>query len=248
MKTNKILNIEILSVSKNFLLENMLEGVLFTPNVDHLVRLQKDKLFYEAYKKADWIICDSKIVNLAAKFMSKPFVEVIPGSSFFTDFYEFHKNSSSQIFLLGAKEGVAKLAMENINLKTNSTIICDFYSPSFGFENDEIECELIIDKINESEANVLVVGLGAPKQEFWIIKNKDKLKKVKLIMALGATIDFEAGTLKRAPKFFQKLSLEWFYRFLMEPRRLWKRYFSNLSFFYYIFKQKIKVYKNPFLD
>jgi N-acetylglucosaminyldiphosphoundecaprenol N-acetyl-beta-D-mannosaminyltransferase len=246
MKKKRILNIEILSVTKDFLLENMNEGVLFTPNVDHLVRLQKDKSFYEIYQKADWVICDSKIVNLGAKFLSKPFVEVIPGSSFFTAFYEYHKKSNNKIFLLGAKEGVAKLAMQNINKKTNSTIICDFYSPSFGFETNEEECNLIIDKINASEANILVVGLGAPKQEFWIMKNKDKLNNIKLLMALGATIDFEAGTLKRAPKIFQKLSLEWFYRFLMEPKRLWRRYLGNFSFFYYIFKQKFNSYKNPF--
>ncbi len=246
MKKNRILNIEILSITTEFLLENMHEGVLFTPNVDHLVRLQKDKSFFEIYKKADWVICDSKIVNLGAKFLSNPFLEVIPGSSFFTAFYDYHKNSTNKIFLLGAKEGVAKLAMYNINKKTNSTIICDFYSPSFGFETNQEECNLIIEKINASDSNILVVGLGAPKQEFWIMKNKDKLKNIKLFMALGATIDFEAGTLKRAPKIFQKLSLEWFYRFLMEPKRLGKRYLKDVSFFWYIIKQKTKMYKNPF--
>lgn len=244
----KILNINILSIELNDFLHQLDKGVIFTPNVDHLVKLQKDIEFYKAYENSDWIICDSKIVSLASKFLNNPIKEVIPGSSFLPAFYEFHKNNNDiKIFLLGAAEGVAIQAMENINKKTGRKIVIDAYSPSFGFEKDNEECLKIVELIKNSEATVLVVGVGAPKQEIWINKYKDYLPNIKIFMALGATIDFEAGNVKRAPAFFQKFYLEWFYRLIQEPKRLWKRYLvDDMSFFYYIFKQKLGLYKNPF--
>jgi N-acetylglucosaminyldiphosphoundecaprenol N-acetyl-beta-D-mannosaminyltransferase len=248
MLSNTILNVEIASIGLTELLEELSEGVLFTPNVDHLVKLQKDKEFYDTYQQADWVICDSKILNVAARFLNKPFQEVIPGSSFLPAFYTHRKNDKDiKMFLLGAKEGVALKAKENINEKVGWNIVTDVYSPSFGFEKNEAECNAIIDVINKSGCNVLVVGVGAPKQEKWIIKYKDRLPNVKIFMALGASIDFEAGTVKRAPQFYQKFHLEWLYRIFKEPRRLWKRYFiDDMPFFYYILQNKLGVYKNPF--
>ncbi|MTH18077.1 WecB/TagA/CpsF family glycosyltransferase [Flavobacterium sp. LC2016-01] len=243
-----ILNISVRSIKLDDLLKLLCKGVLITPNVDHLVKLQKDKEFYNVYKKADWVICDSNFVNLAAKILGTSLLEVIPGSSLLPAYYNYHKNNRNiQIFLLGAKEGVALKAQKNINQKVGWDIVSGAFSPSFGFENNEIECNQIIKIINESKCNVLVVGVGAPKQEKWIMKYKEKLPNIDLFMALGATIDFEAGNIKRAPVLFQKLYLEWFYRFLVEPRRLWRRYFiEDPLFFWYIFKQKTGIYKNPF--
>jgi len=247
-KKVKILNIDIHNLTKKELLENLSEGVLITPNVDHLVKLQKDKKFYEVYQKADLVICDSKIVALALKFLGTPIKETIPGSSFFTSFYTYHKdNDNVKIFLLGAAEGVAEKAMQRINEHIGRKIIVHAHSPSFGFEKNEEECNEIIEKINATDATVLLVGVGAPKQEKWIYKYKDKFTHVKLFMPLGATIDFEAGNIKRAPKIFQKFALEWFYRMCIDPKRLVKRYLiEDLPFFYYLLKQKLGLYKNPF--
>jgi len=243
-----ILNIKINSIYLNDLLRKMKEGVVFTPNLDHLVKLQKDEEFYNAYKKADWIICDSKIMYFFSNFFNKKIKETIPGSSLLPEFYYYHKNNENvKIFLLGATEGVAEMAKNKINSKLNRTMIIGCHSPTFGFEKNEEECGKIVNIINNSKANVLVVGLGAPKQEKWIVKYKDKLPKVKIFMALGATIDFEAGNITRAPKVFQFVGLEWFYRLIKEPRRLWKRYLiDDMSFFYLIIKQKLGIYKNPF--
>lgn len=246
-RTIRLLNLNIHSISLKALLDNLNEGVVFTPNVDHLVKLQKDERFYKTYKCANWIVCDSKIVNLAAKFLKEPFEEVIPGSSLLPAFYEYHKeNEDTKIFLLGAVEGVALKAMDIINKKVGRPIVVGAHSPSFGFENNKDECEKIIDIINESEANVLVVGVGAPKQENWIFDYKDKFSKIKIFMALGATLDFEAGNINRAPTIFQKLSMEWLYRLLKEPKRLWKRYLvDDMPFFLLVLKQKLNIYKNP---
>jgi len=248
MRKIQILNINILSIDLNSLLNSLTEGILFTPNVDHLMKLQKNKEFYRAYQQADYIICDSKIILLASKFLNTPIKEAIPGSSFFPAFCEYHKyNKKIKIFLLGSAPGVADLAKQRINDRIGRTIITGSHSPSFGFDKNEEECSYIVNLINTTDANVLIVGVGAPKQEIWIYKYKDQLPQIKLFMSLGATIDFEAGVRKRANKIFQRLSLEWLYRMCIEPKRLVKRYLiDDMPFIYYIFKQKIKKYKNPF--
>lgn len=248
MDTTKILNVDILSLTQKELLEKLDKGVLITPNVDHLVKLQRDKEFYEVYQQAEWVVCDSKILYLLSKLLKHPLPEAIPGSSFFTAYYLYHKNDPNcKIFLLGAKEGIARKAMEQINRRVGRPIIVGAHSPSFGFEKDENECSKLVDIVNRSGANVLVVGAGAPKQEKWIMKYRKEMSGVAIFMALGATIDFEAGTLKRAPAFWQRMGMEWLYRCLKEPKRLFKRYFvDDMLFFYYFAKQLLGLYKNPF--
>lgn len=244
----QILNIKIQSITQQELLANLNKGVLITPNVDHLVKLQKDKEFYDVYQQAEWVICDSKILYLLSKLLKNPLPEAIPGSSFFTAFYEYHKDDPNcKIFLLGAAEGIAAKAMERINQKVGRNIVVGAHSPSYGFEKKTEECEELIRIINESGANVLLVGVGAPKQEKWIVKYRNHMSKIDIFMGLGATIDFEAGTLKRAPIFWQKIGMEWLYRCLKEPKRLFKRYFiDDMKFFYYFGKQLLGLYKNPF--
>lgn len=235
MKTIDFLNTKIQVTTQKELLKNLKKGVLITPNVDHLVKLQTDKDFYDVYQKAEWVVCDSKILYLMSKLLKEPLPEAIPGSSFFTAFYEYHKDDPKcKIFLLGAAEGIADKAMKRINEKIGRNIVVGAHSPSYGFEKKEKECEELINIVNNSEANVVLVGVGAPKQEKWIMKYKDRMPNVDIWMALGATIDFEAGTLKRAPLIWQKCGMEWLYRCIKEPKRLFKRYFvDDMKFFYY---------------
>ena len=144
-------------------------------------------------------------------------------------------------------DGVAVKAMGNINHKVGREMVVGAYSPSWGFEKKPQENTRIYDMINASGANVVLVGVGCPKQEKWIFAHKNNMPGVDIWMALGATIDFKAGNIRRAPKIFQKLYLEWFYRFLMEPKRMFRRYFvDDMLFFYYFAKQLLGIYKNPF--
>lgn len=246
----KILNVNILSTTRNELLSDLKRGVFITPNLDHLVKLQEDREFYNLYQRAEWVVCDSKILYLASKLLKKSLPEAIPGSSFFTAFYQYHKdNPDCKIFLLGAMDGVAQKAMEKINHQIGRQIVVGAMSPSYGFEKKQDENELIYKTINESGANVVLVGVGCPKQEKWIFAHKDNMPSVDIWMALGATIDFEAGNIKRAPKIYQKLAMEWFYRFLKEPKRMFKRYFiDDMKFFWYFGKQLLGIYKNPFAE
>lgn len=244
----RILNANLLSITRTELLKVLKCGVLITPNLDHLVKLQHDREFYELYHKAEWVVCDSKILYLCSFLLKNRLPEAIPGSSFFTAFYRYHKDDPDcRIFLLGAMDGVAQKAMARINEAVGREMVVGAMSPSLGFENKEAENELICRTVNSSGANVVLVGVGAPKQEKWIFRHKDRMPGVSLWMALGATIDFEAGNIKRAPKVFQVLAMEWFYRFLKEPRRMFRRYFvDDMKFFWYFGKQLLGKYRDPF--
>lgn len=245
-----ILNVRVDDITQQELLEQLNEGVLVTPNVDDIMKHQHDKEFHKMASKAEFSVCDSKILLLSSKFLGKGLREAIPGSSFFPKYCEYHaKDENIKVFLLGAKEGVAAKAAKNINNKIGRNIIVGTYSPPFGFERKKEECQKIITEISKTDATVVLVGLGNPKQTKWIYKYKDKLPQINLYLALGATIDFEAGNIKRAPKIFQKLALEWIYRMCKDPKRLVRRYLiEDMPFFYYLALQLLGLYKDPFAE
>ena len=248
MEKIRTLNVDILDITSDELLDRLDEGVLVTPNIDHLVKLQRDRDCYRIYRQAEWGVCDSRVLSLLTRLSRRPIREAIPGSSFFTSYYMYHRNDPDcRIFLLGAAEGVADKAMARINAAVGRQIVVGAHSPSFGFENNDAECRAIVDIVNRSGANVVLVGVGAPKQEKWIDRWKGEMPGVKLWMALGATIDFEAGNIRRAPRAWQKMGMEWFYRFVCEPRRLFRRYFvDDPRFFYYYVRQLAGIYRDPF--
>jgi N-acetylglucosaminyldiphosphoundecaprenol N-acetyl-beta-D-mannosaminyltransferase len=243
----KILNVAIDNLSQAELLEQVKQGIIFTPNVDHLVKLQSDPDFLKAYSIADYRVCDSKLLCYFAQFLGSPIKEKISGSDFFPSFYRYHKNNHDiRIFLLGARDGVAQQAQAKINEKVGREIIVATYSPPFGFENNDTECQKIVNLINQSGATVLAIGVGAPKQEKWIYQYRHQLPNINIFLAVGATIDFEAGHKPRAPKWVSELGLEWLFRLISEPKRLWKRYLvDDTRIFWLVLKQKYKLYQPP---
>jgi N-acetylglucosaminyldiphosphoundecaprenol N-acetyl-beta-D-mannosaminyltransferase len=248
MRQVHLLNIGIHNLTMIELLEKLrLGGIVFTPNVDHLMKLQHDYEFYRAYQSVDFKVCDSRVLVYASYFLGTPVQEKISGSDLFPAFYTYYQNDPSvKIFLLGAAPGIAEAARTRINDKVGRNMVIAAHSPSYGFEKSESECQAIIDQINRSGATVLAVGVGAPKQELWITKYKDQLPNVKTFLAIGATIDFEAGTVQRSPRWMSDVGLEWLFRILCEPKRLWKRYFvHDLPFFWLIFQQRFRGYRNP---
>ena len=249
MQTIQLLNVSIDNLSLDELLTQLAQqgGVVFTPNVDHLMKLQHDAEFERIYQSATYRVCDSQILMYAAKLMGEPLKEKISGSDLLPAFYTRYAHcEDTTIFLLGAAEGVARTAQTNINQKVGRQMVVDAYSPSFGFENDEQECQYILERINESGATVLAVGVGSPKQEKWIAKYKDQLPNVKVFLAIGASIDFEAGEKPRAPQWMSELGLEWAYRLASEPQRLWKRYLlEDLPIFGLLLQQKLGLYQAP---
>jgi N-acetylglucosaminyldiphosphoundecaprenol N-acetyl-beta-D-mannosaminyltransferase len=224
-ETVKILDVEIDNLSPQEFLAQLKRGVVYTPNVDHLMKLQHDAEFMAAYQQADYRVCDSQVLLYAAQFLGKPIKAKISGSDLFPLFCEHHRdNPDIQIFLLGGGPGVAQQAQERINARTGRPIIVAAHSPSFGFEKNIDEGQEILQRIRRSGANVLVVGVGAPKQEIWIAQHRAALPQIDIFLAVGAAIDFEAGNKPRAPEVISDLGMEWLYRLWSEPRRLWRRY------------------------
>ena len=236
-----ILDVDIDNLSREELLERLDTdgGVVVTPNVDHLMKLQHDEEFRDVYSAVDYRVCDSKILMYAAQFLGTPLCDKISGSDLLPWFCDHNSdNPDVKIYLLGAAPGVAELAQQRINARVGREIIVESHSPTYGFEKSPEECEAIVERIRASSANVLVVGVGAPKQEKWIVKHRDKLPNIKTFLAVGAAIDFEAGHKPRSPEFVTELGLEWLYRTMSEPKRLWRRYLiEDMPFFKLLFQQ-----------
>jgi exopolysaccharide biosynthesis WecB/TagA/CpsF family protein len=214
------------------------------------MQLQKKQDFYSVYQKADYKVCDSKIVLYASHFLKTPIKEKIAGSDLFPAFCKHYQHDENvKIFLLGSQPEVVKTAQRKINAKIGRNIVVAAHSPSFGFEKNEQECREIVNLINSSEATVLAIGVGAPKQEMWIAKYKEELLKINTFLAIGATIDFEAGYVKRSPRWMSEAGLEWLYRLMKEPKRLWKRYFFDaIPFLFLIIQQRLNLYSNPWSE
>ncbi len=244
METLQILNLKVLNVTNHELLDIFKSGVLVPVNTDVVMKVQKDEHFRKLIKmNSDCLfVMDSQVIRiLHFLFFQKTFKAKISGSDFLPMFCQYHRNNPEiKIFLLGAAPGVAALAQKNLNNKAGRKVVVGNLSPSFGFEGNQVECERIIEEINSSNATVLAVGLGCPKQEKWILNHRDRLPKVKMSIAVGATLDFQAGAVKRAPDWISKIGLEWAFRFAMEPKRLYRRYFvENFPFIWHIFRQRL---------
>ena len=194
-----------------------------TPNVDHIVKLEEDKEFQEVYENADLILTDGMPLIWISKLKRNPIKEKVSGSDLFPRVCELASKKGYKVFLLGAAEGIANKAALNLKKKYSELNIVGTYSPSYGFEQNDDEISEIIKIIRKVKPDILAVGLGAPKQEKFIYKYRCDLN-VPISLAIGASIDFEAGNIKRAPKCMQNLGLEWLYRLFKEPKRMFKRY------------------------
>ena len=209
-----------------------------TPNVDHIVKLETDKELQDVYKDADLILTDGKPLIWISKLYKTPIKEKISGSDLFQLLCEMAAEKGYNMFFLGAGEGVANKAAQNLTNKFPKLNIVGTYSPPFGFEKDKKEIEKIINMVNKANTQILIVGLGCPKQEKFIHKYRKELN-VPISLGLGASLDFEAGNIKRAPKWMSDNGLEWLYRLSKEPKRMFKRYIvDDLKIFKLIFKYK----------
>jgi exopolysaccharide biosynthesis WecB/TagA/CpsF family protein len=224
-------------------------GVVFTVNPDHLFHLQGNAAFVRAYRSADIITVDSHYVRLAMRLLGRPVVNRLPGSDIVPAFCaRSAANPEVRIFLLGARPGVAQTAREAMNARAGRELVVGAHGPSMNFVNDAAEIDAVIEMIVASGANVLLVGLGAPKQEVWIASVRHRLPQVRVMMGVGATIDYEAGTVKRAPVILRRLGLEWTYRVSTEPRRYLMRYVRSSRFLWWMLMDRLGHYKDPFAD
>lgn len=197
-----------------------------TPNLDHIVTLENDQEFLKVYLNADLVLADGKPLIWISKFLKTPIREKISGSDFFPNMCGMCAEKGYSVFILGAAEGVAEKAAQNLCKKYYGLKIAGTYSPPLEFEKNENELKKIKDFIREAKPDVLAVSLGSPKGEKFIYKHL-KEYGVSLGISIGATIDFEAGNVKRAPKWMADHGLEWLFRITQDPKRLAKRYWND---------------------
>ena len=202
---------------------------------------RKDVLFSEALQKGDVLIPDGISIVKACRFLnakSQP-KERIAGWDLFV--YEMEKLNrvGGKVMFLGSSDAVLNLIRQRVAEKYPK-IEVDTYSPPYKPEFSDEDNEAMISAINHSNPDLLWIGMTAPKQEKWAYTHLDRLDVHCHIGTIGAVFDFFAGTMKRAPERWQRAGLEWLYRLLSEPRRMWRRYFiGNAKFIYYIMVEKI---------
>lgn len=241
----RMLNVWVDNLSMKELMNKLESGVVFTLNPDHLYHLQRNRAFYDAYRQADFITSDSKYVYWGLSWVGRKIQEKVSGSDLVPAYCAHHcKDPAVRVYLLGAAPGVAQKALENINARCGRAVVIGAHSPSMQFVNDAHEIADVIRVINDSGATCLVIGLGAPKQEIWITKYRLAMPRVKVFMGVGATIDYEAGAVKRAPRWMTRIGLEWLYRITTEPSRYWRRYLRDMEYFWLLFLDSLGNYKS----
>ncbi len=202
-------------------------------NVAKIVNMQKDPTLTESVKACDVINIDGMGVVFGARFLGFDVPERVAGVDLFHELLRMSAKRDFPIFLLGATEEVVTIAAKKVKEQNPNLTIAGFNDGYFW--DDE---EAVVNKIRESGAKLLFVAITSPKKENFINKWQDQLG-VNFVMGVGGTFDVAAGKVKRAPIWMQNYGLEWFYRVLQEPRRMWKRYLiTNVKFLFLLLKEK----------
>jgi N-acetylglucosaminyldiphosphoundecaprenol N-acetyl-beta-D-mannosaminyltransferase len=202
-----------------------------TPNVQHTMVFQENAEFRAAYASASLVIADGWPLVASSRLFGTPLPERVAGSDLLPGLFDVARAEQPRsVYLLGAAPGVGEVAARMIQARWPHVRVVGHYSPPVGFERNEAENRSILTRIADAEPDLLVVGLGAPKQELWTYRFKNELR-AKVALCLGGTIDFMAGATKRAPNWVRQARLEWFHRALSEPRRLGRRYAEHAVLF-----------------
>ncbi len=240
----KILNTTIHNLSMKETLSIIDEAIIDENQIHHvvvnagkIVALQEDKQLRESVNNSDIINADGQAVVWASKVLNKPLKERVAGIDLMISLVELAAKNNYKIFLFGAKEEVVSEVASIYSAKYNNNIIAGYRNGYF----NKMDEPSIAKEIAESGAQILFVAITSPIKENFLYNHRTLLNEVNFIMGVGGSFDVIAGITKRAPVWMQKMGFEWFYRFLQEPKRMWKRYLvGNSKFIYLVFKEKIK--------
>lgn len=202
-------------------------------NVAKLVNMHKDPTLAESVKSCDVINIDGVGVVWGARFCGHDIPERVAGIDLFYNLLAMSTKREFPIFLLGAKEDVVKKTVEVVKELYPNLIVAGYHHGYF-WDNEEV----LVNEIRESGAKLLFVAITSPRKENFINKWQDRLG-VNFVMGVGGTFDVVAGKVKRAPVWMQNTGLEWFYRVIQEPGRMWKRYLvTNSQFAWLLLKER----------
>ena len=207
MEKVEIFGVKIDDLTMDGALEKI-KGFVVLSYSEFIIRAQKDEEFKNILNSADFCLCESRGLYLVSKFLDKKLKENVNGVELIQQLSQKSKIKSQKLFLFGSKEDVVKKTAE----KLGSAVI--------GFEHGYQDEKRVIERINFTKPDVLLVGLGSPKQEKFIYENLKKMPSVKLAIGVGGAFDFISGHRKRAPKFMQKIGLEWLWRMILGQKKL----------------------------
>ena len=239
VKVSNIANNDLLDTLAQCIHEKQKVQVCITP-VNSVLAAIKDPEVLNIYNNAEIVLCDGMPIKWASSFLNTPIQERITGLDLLPDLVELCAKNNFSVFLLGASPGVGDKLKETICHRYPNCKVVGVYVPPFmkvfsGEENDKM-----IAAVNEAAPDVLLVSLTAPKQDIWIAQNKNLLN-ASVQVGIGGAFEVMAGLAKRAPKWMQSAGLEWLFRFIQEPKRLFRRYFIEAPLFIpLVIKQKFK--------
>ena len=222
------------------------KAITVTPNLDFLRLAYKNEKVKEVMNNADYSTVDGKPILWIAKWIKeKDFKYKVSGSDLSMKVLDLLEKRSGSLFLFGGKDGVAEKAKERINKDYPHINVVGALTPTFGYEKDDTLCKQYIEEINKGNANVVFLCTGCPKTEIFFDTYRDLFNNA-VYFSVGATIDFIAGNIKRAPVWMSNVGLEWLYRLFSDFRRLFKRYWLDgwflikLWFICHFNKKKVK--------
>ncbi|MGB6084236.1 WecB/TagA/CpsF family glycosyltransferase [Moheibacter sp.] len=206
-------------------------------NANKVVLLQKDLELRNSVNSADIINIDGAGVLWGAKILGKPVKERVTGIDLMEAVLKMAQKENFKVYFLGAKEEIVKTLVDLYSEKYGENIISGYQN---GYFNNQNEPE-IVNIIAQSNPQILFVAMPSPKKENFLYKYRKDFSDINFIMGVGGSFDVLAGKVSRAPVWLQKMGMEWFYRLIQEPKKMWKRYLiGNLSFIYLILNSKIK--------
>ena len=206
-------------------------------NAGKVVLMQTDEELYESVVSCDIINADGQSIVWAARLLGQKLPERVAGADLMPNLVRLAHKKNYKCFFFGAKEAVVKKVVDIYTEKYGPEIIAGYRN---GYYTKEEEAG-IADQIADSGAHLLFVAIPSPKKENFLYAYKDVLKKVNFTMGVGGTFDVITGVTQRAPVWMQNIGMEWFYRFIQEPRRMWKRYLlGNAKFLWLVFTHSFK--------
>lgn len=233
MKKQPLLNTYINNVNMDEavqMIESMVDerkkSYIVAVNVDVIMKIERDHYLKKITDNADMVLVDGKPLVWISQLHNRPVKAKISGSDLVPLLCNKAAEKGYALFILGGRDGIAKQAQNELQQRLPNIKIVGTYAPPLGFEKNKEELDRINDMISEAHPDLLIACFGCPKQEKWIYENYKKYDATVSICA-GATVDFLAGNVKRAPSWMSEHGFEWLYRFLQEPTRLFKRYFVD---------------------
>lgn len=235
-KINVITMQEVINKTEE-LIKNNNSYYVCVANVHTVVTGKQDMNFNKITNEAAMAVPDGMPLRWVGKHRGYEKMERCSGPDLMIELFKVSEKKGYSHYFYGGTEETLRLLEQKLKEKYPKLNIVGMYSPPFR-ELTEEEDRKIVDEINNLNPDIIWVGLGAPKQEIWMYEHLNKIS-CSIMFGVGAAFNFHAGLIKRAPKWMQKTGLEWLYRLLKEPRRLWKRYLStNLLFIWYLLKNK----------